>query len=302
MRSTMHRIAAVSSITVLSGGAVLLAGCTNEFASQPSAPLGSIAMTNNVLDTNISVDTSRKLVGEASESVLFGFIQLTSPVRCAVNVMYSEGDRAGAQLDGRMQRIRAAAAYSAAYGKADILVAPQWSVTQEDSLFVTKYTARVTGYPGTIRSITDNAALSHLPVSAVDAYNRQTSDADRDCCRPPKPMPTKPSPGAVSEPPAADPIAAAAGDTVRYHYTCSLENGTTVFDSRGKGEARSRVAGGADAPTGLGKALVGVRPGEHRRVVLPPADGFGAEGAPQLGIPPDATVVFDVYVDDVVKH
>jgi hypothetical protein len=313
------------ALLVASALALPLGCTTTELASQPSARLGNIEMTNNVLDTNISVDTSRKLSGEATESVLFGFLPLTSPVRCATGVVYnpdSNGDFRGDSLTGRAARVRAAAAYNAVIGKADLLVAPQWSVTEENNLFVTKYTARVSGYPGTIRSIVDNTALSHRPVSAVQAYedSQRAEERDRDdrCCPPPPaPRPEapamaapavaadvldKPSPGAVTDPVVMPGPVAASGDTVRYHYTCSLEDGRVLFDSRDKGAPRTRVAGGNDVPTGLGQALIGMHAGEQRRVVLPPSQAFGSAGLPNLGIPPDSTVVFDIYVEDIGKR
>lgn len=327
-----HVLARVDRLLLASviAASVLLGGCTTEYASQPSAALGNFEMTNNVLDTNISVDTSRKLTGEAEESVFLGFIPLTSPVRCAVGVAYNPGGGGAwtGDLPARLARIRAAAAYNAVVGKADILVAPQWSVTEEDSLFVTKYRARVSGYPGTIKSITNNA-YSNLPVSAQRAYEDAQRIKERACCVPncktcaggsvaasPTPVSMNssdaviastgsdapPSLGAVLDQADIGGAVAERGDLVRYHYTCSLEDGRVVFDSRERGAPRSRPAGATDTPSGLGQALVGMRAGDHRRVTLPPAEAFGSAGMPNLGIPPGATVVFDIYVDGVSKR
>lgn len=88
---------------------------------------------------------------------------------------------------------------------------------------------------------------------------------------------------------------AAEGDLVTLHYTCSLADGKSVFDSRaGGGDARKRTAGAGSKPRGFGRALVGMRVGGRRVVVVGPEDGFGAEGLPKLGIPPNATLVYEI--------
>lgn len=317
-------------LAALVTASAMLWGCTRELASQPSAALGNFEMTNNVLNTNISVDTTRKLTGEAQESFFLGFIPLTSPVHCSVGVAYNPGGGSSFNggLSGRLARIRDIAAYNAVIGKADILVAPQWSVTTENYFLVTNYRARVSGYPGTIISITNNS-FSHLPVSAKQAYEDvQRAKQQPSCSVESRPnaagssatatapvlmAPSEfegasasddvsPSRGTVLDQMSVDLPAAERGDLVDYHYTCSLEDGHIVFDSRDKGAPRTRKAGATDTPVGLGPAMIGMRSGEHRRITLPPSQGFGSKGLPSLGIPPNATVVFDIYVQQVTKR
>ena len=54
-------------------------------------------------------------------------------------------------------------------------------------------------------------------------------------------------------------------------------------------------------PEGLDRALLTMRKGERATVTVRPAVGYGAAGAPALGVPPDATLVYDVTLLDFVK-
>lgn len=94
--------------------------------------------------------------------------------------------------------------------------------------------------------------------------------------------------------------AAVAGDTVRYHYSCLLADGTVIFDSRNTPDARARKAGSTDAPAALGEGLIGARRGMHRRIVAPPEKAYGAAGLPKANIPPNATLVFDLSIVEVL--
>jgi FK506-binding protein 2 len=52
-------------------------------------------------------------------------------------------------------------------------------------------------------------------------------------------------------------------------------------------------------PPGWDVALVGMCSGERRRVIVPPAMGFGSKGVPKRGIPPDATLQYDITLVSV---
>ena len=82
-------------------------------------------------------------------------------------------------------------------------------------------------------------------------------------------------------------------------YTGWLESGR-LFDS-------SREAGRQPYPypfnvgqviPGIDQGVATMRVGGKRRLVLPPALGYGAQGAPPV-IPPNATLVFDVELVSV---
>ena len=88
--------------------------------------------------------------------------------------------------------------------------------------------------------------------------------------------------------------AAAAGQKLTVNYTGWLSTGT-VFDSSCK-------TGGSPFPFTLGQGmvikgwdegLVGLKIGGMRRLVIPPALGYGSQGAGGA-IPPNATLTFDV--------
>ena len=90
---------------------------------------------------------------------------------------------------------------------------------------------------------------------------------------------------------------AKAGDTVSMNYTGRLENGT-VFDSNvdpkfGHVEPFVFTLGAGQVIPGWDKGIVGMKVGDKKTLVIPPADAYGATGAGGV-IPPNATLTFDV--------
>lgn len=73
-------------------------------------------------------------------------------------------------------------------------------------------------------------------------------------------------PGAVT--------AAKAGDRVKVHYTCKLEDGSVFATTRNK-EAKEFVIGTASVIPGLQSAVIGMTPGERKSVVIPPEQAYG---------------------------
>lgn len=87
-------------------------------------------------------------------------------------------------------------------------------------------------------------------------------------------------------------IEAKKGDIVAVHYTGTLENGT-VFDSSVKrGTPIEFKLGAGVVIEGWDKGIQGMQVGEKRRLTIPPALGYGAEGYGP--IPPNATLIFEV--------
>lgn len=80
---------------------------------------------------------------------------------------------------------------------------------------------------------------------------------------------------------------ATAESTVVIDYVGTLEDGTE-FD-RGDGVTFPL----ADFVPGFRDGIIGMRPGETKTLVIPPALAYGAEGVPG-SIPPNATLTFDV--------
>lgn len=318
-----HRVATLGCMVALFASA-----CTTERASQP----GAMLETTNVewgLRADITVDMSRKLMGSARKSRLL-FFTIDGPTRFAEGVFVSTKQGLLTWLfGGADDDLKAAAAYEAVYGKADVLVNPQWITTKEDYLFFAVTKVSVSGFAGTIRSYHSSfeAARGRASTGSSDTPRTQafSSPASLDAPSPLRPTSTDfdlasdeslmlasiaqtrtsdPSVGVgptlrINDLTGGTGPAAVDGDIVSYHYACSVKGGSPIFDSRGQGLPRSRVAGSADAPIGLGKALIGARPGMHRQVTIPPELAYGVQGLPSAKVPPDATLVMDVYVDQV---
>jgi hypothetical protein len=89
------------------------------------------------------------------------------------------------------------------------------------------------------------------------------------------------------------------GANVEVKYLGVLYAGGKEFDSswsRGAEETLPFQVGGQVIP-GFSKGTEGMRVGGRREVIIPPADGYGAQGSPPV-IPPNSTLIF---VIDLVK-
>lgn len=67
---------------------------------------------------------------------------------------------------------------------------------------------------------------------------------------------------------------AKSGDTVRVHYTGTLEDGS-VFDSSQGGDPLEFTLGGGQVIAGFEDAVTGMEPGESKRVTIPAAEAYG---------------------------
>ena len=102
-------------------------------------------------------------------------------------------------------------------------------------------------------------------------------------------------------------------DSVRMRYVGRLEDGQIFSTSPGDGKDIATFAVGAVIP-GMSAALQLMRVGDHWRITMPPYLAYGpgraftapASGGPpaqavqKRGIPPDATLVFDVELIAIV--
>ncbi|HLK36968.1 MAG TPA: FKBP-type peptidyl-prolyl cis-trans isomerase [Polyangiaceae bacterium] len=84
------------------------------------------------------------------------------------------------------------------------------------------------------------------------------------------------------------------GDTVHVQYTGTLTNGTK-FDSSYDhgGEPFKFTLGKGEVIKGWDQGVVGMKVGGKRKLRIPAALGYGANGSPPK-IPPDAGLVFEV--------
>ena len=83
------------------------------------------------------------------------------------------------------------------------------------------------------------------------------------------------------------------GQTAVVHYTGTLTDGTKFDSSRDSGQPFSFVVGGGRVIKGWDEGIRTMKVGGRRRLVVPPALGYGPLGHPPK-IPGNATLVFDV--------
>lgn len=86
---------------------------------------------------------------------------------------------------------------------------------------------------------------------------------------------------------------AKAGDTVAVHYTGTLADGTKFDSSLDRGQPFSFTLGAGMVIRGWDVGVAGMKVGGTRKLIIPPAMGYGDRGAGGV-IPPGATLTFVV--------
>ena len=84
-----------------------------------------------------------------------------------------------------------------------------------------------------------------------------------------------------------------AGQTVVVHYTGTLENGKKFDSSVDRGKPAEFRIGVGEVIKGWDEALMSMKVGGKRKLVIPAAIGYGARGRPP-DIPGNSTLLFDV--------
>ncbi|XP_042370096.1 peptidyl-prolyl cis-trans isomerase FKBP10-like, partial [Plectropomus leopardus] len=84
----------------------------------------------------------------------------------------------------------------------------------------------------------------------------------------------------------------ALNDLVRYHYNCTLVDGTPLFSSHDYENIQDAVLGADKVIDGLDQGLRGMCVGERRVLTVPPHLGHGEKGS--TGVPSSAVLVFDI--------
>jgi FKBP-type peptidyl-prolyl cis-trans isomerase len=88
--------------------------------------------------------------------------------------------------------------------------------------------------------------------------------------------------------------AVAAHGDVEVHYTGWLTNGKKFDSSRDRGRPFKFELGHGEVIAGWDQGVRGMKVGEKRQLVVPPALGYGPQGTPDGTIPPNATLIFEV--------
>jgi len=91
---------------------------------------------------------------------------------------------------------------------------------------------------------------------------------------------------------------AKAGDTVSVHYTGTLTNGVKFDSSHDRGEPYSFKLGTGSVIKGWDEGIALMHVGDQAVLVIPPQIAYGAKGAGNGVIPPDATLIFVVELVD----
>lgn len=89
------------------------------------------------------------------------------------------------------------------------------------------------------------------------------------------------------------------GDTVSVNYTGTLPDGTEFDNSYERGEPFDFVLGEGQVIEGWEEGIIGMKVGGKRKLIIPPDMAYGSRGAAGI-IPPDATLIFEVELVDVV--
>jgi FKBP-type peptidyl-prolyl cis-trans isomerase len=92
--------------------------------------------------------------------------------------------------------------------------------------------------------------------------------------------------------------ALAAGQKAIIHYVGALAGGEVFDSSRKRGTPMPFTFGVDPLIPGWNEAIPGMKVGEIRKLVIPPAAGYGAAGRPPT-IPGDATLHFEVELVDI---
>lgn len=84
------------------------------------------------------------------------------------------------------------------------------------------------------------------------------------------------------------------GQGLTMHYSGTLEDGTKFDSSYDRGEPFKFVLGAGQVIQGWDLGIQGMKVGGKRKLIIPPALGYGEKG---IGpIPPNATLIFEVEV------
>ena len=91
------------------------------------------------------------------------------------------------------------------------------------------------------------------------------------------------------------------GDTLSMQYQGYMQVTMELFEKTKEGEDHEVKLGTNQVFPDLEKHFVGMCLGEEATITIPQEDAFGDEGHEELGIPPFASLVFDVKITKIEK-
>ncbi|MFA4936919.1 MAG: FKBP-type peptidyl-prolyl cis-trans isomerase [Patescibacteria group bacterium] len=92
---------------------------------------------------------------------------------------------------------------------------------------------------------------------------------------------------------------AVTGDELAVHYTGWLTNGTKFDSSRDRGEPFVFSLGEGQVIKGWDQGLVGMKPGEQRKLIIPSNLAYGDQGVGNGAIPAKATLIFEIELLEI---
>lgn len=125
----------------------LFAGCSTVNTSQFSQPFGGKVYSSLRAD----VAVGEKISGSASTVLLFGFITLGAPNKFADGIVYG-AQQTSIPFFNPYEELKSAAAYNAVMdARADVIIAPRYTISGTNYFLFKTINATVSGYKGTLK-------------------------------------------------------------------------------------------------------------------------------------------------------